>query len=130
VTEGALGAALSGSQATSSTGAIVAAGNGNWSSHTPNSPWPGGVVPTASDAVVIPNGRTVTIDAQGRLLQPHRRRRNSGILRFAASPAETLAVGSSVLISPGASFSSAASGTELGTSFRSAVTSRTTARST
>src|SRR5262249_12705188 len=113
VTEGALGAPLSGSQATSSTGAIVAAGNGNWSSHTPNSPWPGGTVPTASDAVVIPNGRTVPIDTKAACFSLTVGGGTSGILRFTASAAETLSVGSSILVSTGATLSSALTGTQL-----------------
>jgi hypothetical protein len=114
VSEGALGTALSGSQATSTSGAIVAAGNGNWTSTTPNAPWPGGVVPTASDAVVVPDGRTVTVNANAACLSLTIGGGTSGIVRFAASAAETLAVGSSVLISPAGTLSSALTGTQLG----------------
>src|SRR6185503_12152656 len=88
VSEGALGTALSGSQATSTSGAIVAAGNGNWTSTTPNAPWPGGVVPTASDAVVVPDGRTVTVNANAACLSLTIGGGTSGIVRFAASAAE------------------------------------------
>jgi hypothetical protein len=42
--------------------AISSAGSGNWSSTTPNAPWPSGVIPTAADDVTILNGHTITLD--------------------------------------------------------------------
>lgn len=42
--------------------AISTAGSGNWSSTTPNAPWPGGTLPTAADDVTIANTHTVTLD--------------------------------------------------------------------
>lgn len=45
--------------------AITTAGSGNWSSTTPNAPWPSGTVPTAADTVTIANTHTVTLDTTG-----------------------------------------------------------------
>lgn len=42
--------------------AITTAGSGNWTSTTPNAPWPGGTVPTSADTVTIANTHTVTLD--------------------------------------------------------------------
>src|SRR5260221_10578071 len=42
---------------------IVATGSGNWSSTTPNAPWPGGVVPLATDNVTVNTPNNVTVDA-------------------------------------------------------------------
>ncbi|MBS1741980.1 MAG: T9SS type A sorting domain-containing protein [Bacteroidetes bacterium] len=53
---------LTGNQATNAAGSITVTGNGNWSSTTPDAPWPGGVVPTATDDVTIGDGFTVTVD--------------------------------------------------------------------
>ncbi len=41
---------------------ITTTGSGNWSSTVPNAPWPGGVIPSAGDDVVIGNGNTLTVD--------------------------------------------------------------------
>ncbi len=42
---------------------VTTAGSGNWNSTTNNKPWPGGVVPATTDAVVIASGHTVTVTA-------------------------------------------------------------------
>lgn len=42
--------------------AIASAGSGNWSSTTPNLPWPSGTVPANGDTVTIGNGHTITLD--------------------------------------------------------------------
>ncbi len=42
--------------------AITTSGGGNWSSTTPNAPWPSGTVPGSGDTVTIANTHTVTID--------------------------------------------------------------------
>jgi hypothetical protein len=41
---------------------ITTAGNGYWSSTVPNAPWPGGVMPSAGDIIIIGNGFTLTVD--------------------------------------------------------------------
>lgn len=41
---------------------ITTAGSGNWSSTTPNAPWPGGLLPGPTDNVIIRSVDTVTID--------------------------------------------------------------------
>ena len=43
-------------------GTITSAGSGNWTSTTPNSPWPSGTVPTAADDVIIAKNHTITLD--------------------------------------------------------------------
>jgi hypothetical protein len=40
---------------------ITTTGSGNWNSTIPNAPWPGGIVPLATDNVIISSGRTVTL---------------------------------------------------------------------
>ena len=42
---------------------ITTAGSGNWNSVTNNAPWPGGVVPAATDVVIIASTHTVTVSA-------------------------------------------------------------------
>ncbi|HEX9615078.1 MAG TPA: hypothetical protein VGA55_06210, partial [Bacteroidota bacterium] len=41
---------------------ITSTGSGNWSSTTPDAPWPGGVVPGAADTVIVADGHTITVD--------------------------------------------------------------------
>src|ERR1700730_1989775 len=41
---------------------VVAAGSGNWSSTTPNAPWPGGIVPASTDNVTVNTPNNVTVD--------------------------------------------------------------------
>src|ERR1043166_3365474 len=102
VTEGAVSAALTGSQSTSPTGSIASAGSGNWSSTVPGAPWPGGIVPTASDSVTIADGHTVTVDAPATCYSLRVGQGASGVLQFEATAARTLNVVGSVIVSPGA----------------------------
>jgi hypothetical protein len=48
---------------------ITATGSGNWSSTTPDAPWPFGVMPTADNHVVIPAGMTVSVDVNAARMQ-------------------------------------------------------------
>jgi hypothetical protein len=114
VTEGALSALLSGSQATSAAGAITSAGSGNWSSTVPGAPWPGGIVPSASDAVTVADGHTVTVDATANCLSLTVGQGTSGALRFETTTARSLTVVGGVTVSAGALLASAASGTQTG----------------
>jgi hypothetical protein len=43
-------------------GTITTSGSGDWSSTTPNAPWPNGVIPVSTDDVIIGNGFTLTVD--------------------------------------------------------------------
>ena len=62
VTEGNLGTALTGSQATLPAGTIISVITGNWSSPTT---WDCSCVPTAGDSVIIANSTTVILDGTG-----------------------------------------------------------------
>src|SRR5258708_26147603 len=52
-------AALCGYRSTSSAATITATGSGGWFSTTPDGPWPGGVVPAATDDAIITSGVNV-----------------------------------------------------------------------
>ncbi|MDO9152677.1 MAG: hypothetical protein Q7U47_03035, partial [Paludibacter sp.] len=41
---------------------VTTSGSGNWSSTTPNAPWPGGTIPATTDDIVIGNAYTLTVD--------------------------------------------------------------------
>jgi hypothetical protein len=110
VTEGALSATfISGSQATAAPGAssCVVPG-GLWSAPAT---W-GGTLPTAGDAVTIPTGCTVTIDTAAVAFSVFIN--TGGVLQYEATTARSLSVGSNVILSAGAVFQSAASGTQTG----------------
>lgn len=40
---------------------ITTTGTGNWNSTTPNAPWPSGVIPAATDDIIIGDGFTLTV---------------------------------------------------------------------
>ena len=107
VSDGALSAALSGSQSTTAPGVVTSTAlGGNWSLTTT---WAGGVVPTAGDNVTIADGATVTIDTTTAVcLNVTVGQGSSGILQYISTPASTLTVGQSVTISANATFQSAA----------------------
>ena len=109
VTEGALSAALSGSQATSAPGVVTStAAGGNWSA---NATWAGGVVPTSNDDVTIANGATVTIDTAAVALDVTVGQGTSGILQWDSAVARTLTVGLNVTVAAGGTFTTPGSGT-------------------
>jgi hypothetical protein len=86
--EGALSAALSGSQATTGAGNIVSNGTGGglWSL---GSTWAGGVPPTSGDNVTISAGDVVTLDQTSTILGLT----VSGTLQYEVTTARTLNVG-------------------------------------
>ncbi len=103
--EGSISTALSGNQATNAGGSVVSTGSGSWSSTTPDAPWPGGVVPVATDNVTIAVGHTVTIDAAGAVCN---NLTVSGALDYGATLGGLL-VNGSVTVSIGGSFTAGAS---------------------
>ncbi|MEP6851014.1 MAG: G8 domain-containing protein [Acidobacteriota bacterium] len=107
VTEGALSAALVGSQATAPPGNISAnAAGGVWSSPAT---WVGGVVPTNGDNVTIATGATVTVDTAAAALSLTVA--SGGTLTFDSTAARTLTVGGDVTVNSGGVFNSASTGT-------------------
>jgi Peptidase family C25/Fibronectin type III domain len=109
VSEGALSAALSGSQATNAAGVINStAAGGLWSS---TATWVGGVLPGAGDNVTIVNGATVTIDTAAVALSVTVGQGTSGILQYETTTARTLTVGQSVTVATNGVLQSAATGT-------------------
>lgn len=95
VREGSVSNALTGIHATSAANVITAAANGNWS--VPAT-WVGGVVPTASDNVVI-KGFTVIIDTAAVALNVTVGNNGmGGLLKWDRTTARTLTVGQDVTI--------------------------------
>ena len=90
---------------------ITSTGSGNWSSTTPNAPWPGGTVPTSADNVTIANGSTVTINATAACLSLTVGQGVSGVLQFETATARTITVGGDVTIAVGGTFQTGVSGT-------------------
>jgi hypothetical protein len=110
ISEGALSAPLSGSQATSGTGSVSStAMGGNWSD---TATWVGGVVPTASDSVTIADNATITIDTAASAFSVTVG--SASVLQFEATTARTLSVGGSVTINSNGTFRSATTGTQTG----------------
>jgi hypothetical protein len=110
VSEGALSAVLSGSQATAAPGVVNStATGGNWSAPAT---WSGGVVPTAGDNVTIADGATVTVDVAANALNLTIGTGGTpAVLQYEATTARTLAVGQSVTIATNGTLQSAATGT-------------------
>ncbi len=87
-----------------STGAssqIVSATTGNW-----NAPatWTGGVVPSTTDAVVIANGHTVTINSNVVIGSLTVGQGTSGSLRFLASASDTMTISGNLTVAAGGTF--------------------------
>lgn len=102
-TEGSLASNIVGSQATLPPGIVTStSAGGNWSS---TSTWVSGVVPTASDSVIIVDGATVTIDSTSATCYAVVVGQGiSGVLEFRAATAATLNAQHSVYIKPGGMF--------------------------
>lgn len=94
---------LDGSQATAAAGLVVSTGTGgNWSS---TATWVGGVLPAASDSVVIANGATVTIDVTTAICWSLRvGQGTTGTLNYITTPASTLTVGNNIYVATGGAF--------------------------
>jgi hypothetical protein len=93
-----------------STGTIITTGSGNWSSTVADAPWPGGIIPSLSDNVVIADGHSVTIDVAAVCANLTVGQGTSGQLQFEATTARTLSVTGDVTIRPGAVFQTSSSG--------------------
>lgn len=103
VTEGALGTALTGTQATTAGSNFISVTTGNWNT---GSTWNTGTVPSQYDNVTIANGHTVTINANAACLNLLVGQGTSGILRIGNNnTARTFNVLANITISSGAVFS-------------------------
>jgi hypothetical protein len=107
---------LTGSQTTSAPGLILSTtSGGNWSDATT---WAGGVVPTATDSVLIVNGAIVNINTTTAACHVLTVGQGvSGYLTFDATTASTLTVQNSVRVNAGATFD-AGTGTTTGHALR------------
>ena len=84
---------------------------GNWSD---NATWVGGIVPTATDAVIIADGAVVTVDIPADALSVVVGQGISGTLTFDAINAQTLTVASDVTVSAGGALQADNAGTQTG----------------
>ncbi|MEI2748175.1 MAG: T9SS type A sorting domain-containing protein [Ferruginibacter sp.] len=84
---------------------------GNWSD---NATWVGGIIPTATDAVIIADGAVVTVDVAADALSLEVGQGTSGTLTFDALNAQTLSVASDVTISSGGIFQADNAGAQNG----------------
>lgn len=84
---------------------------GNWSD---NATWVGGIIPTATDAVIIADGAVVTVDVAADALSLEVGQGTSGSLTFDALNAQTLSVASDVTISSGGIFQADNAGAQNG----------------
>ena len=103
-------AGLTGNQITNAAGNVASngTGGGNWSAAAT---WAGGVVPTATDNVVIKNGDVVTIDAAASAVNVTVGEGSASTLQFNTTTAVTLTVGVDVTVSANASLTTGATGT-------------------
>ena len=113
-TEGALSNPLTASQETLAPGTITTTGSGNWSSTTPDAPWPGGILPTSSDQVVIADGDSIVVDTNASCYALTVGEGTSGRLGFDPTIARTLTIGGDVLVRPGGAIQTAPSGAQTG----------------
>jgi hypothetical protein len=96
---------LAGSNAAASPGIVQSIASGNWSN---TATWSTGIVPTATDNVIISDGHTVVIDATGQTCYNLTvGQGTSGILRFGTTAA-TFTVNASVNVQSGAIFDAGA----------------------
>jgi len=98
---------------------IVSTGSsGNWSATTT---WVGGVVPSATDSVVISDGAKVTIDGNVTVTNIRVGSGVSGILQFSKTAVCTLTVTGNIVAFPGSIIRPQSSGTGLGSIVQTAV---------
>lgn len=81
---------------------ITTAGSGNWSSTTPNAPWPSGTKPTTGDVVEIAAGHTVTLDENTAVLGA------AGVKNVAGSNTSVLDINGTVTLNGCVSYSGTA----------------------
>ncbi len=100
VTEGDLGTALTGTQATTASGTIVSVATGNWNT---SATWNCTCVPTAGDYVTIANSHTVTLDVNGSCRQLTVGQGTSGQLTIGSNATgRNLVIGGDLTINNGA----------------------------
>jgi len=100
VTEGALSSALNGTQATLAGGTITSIVTGNWST---NATWDCNCAPGSGDSVVVANGTTVTLDANGAAKSLTVGKGTSGQLTVGNNgTARSLAIGANLTVNSGA----------------------------
>ena len=98
---------LSGSQTTLPPDAIISIASGNWSDPAI---WNVGHVPTQFDDVTIADGHSVTIDTAATCKTLAVGQGTSGVLQYESAVARTLTVTTDIVIAPGGTFQSAATG--------------------
>lgn len=99
LTEGDLGTALTGTQATASSGTIISITSGNWNT---SSTWNCTCIPTAGDYVTIANSHVVTLDVNGACRQLTVGQGTSGQLTIGNnSTGRNLTVGGDIIVSSG-----------------------------
>ncbi|MBL7932339.1 MAG: T9SS type A sorting domain-containing protein [Bacteroidia bacterium] len=100
VTEGDLGTALTGTQATIASGTIISVATGNWNT---SATWNCTCVPTSGDYVTVANGHTVTLDVNGSCRQLTVGQGTSGQLTIGSNATgRNLVVGGDLIINNGA----------------------------